>query len=247
MHPHQGFYVVIEGIDGVGKGTVIESIIEYLRSLDKKIYDTEEFEVDQKVSLTFEDVRDMKNDVLITHEPTRAGIGWSIRKELCANNARAYSIAQTAQAFSIDRDILLKRLVLPALKEGLTIIQSRNVCSSLAYQREDAKDQINPLILPEILKLEGNKFALENAPNLLIISVLKDAEETIRRLKVREKQDNVVYDTLDFQSRISNHYQGNEIREIFQSNGTKVEYLDAGISIESSKQQAVDIFKKHYR
>ena len=53
-------------------------------------------------------------DVLLTAEPTHAGIGWAIRNEIIRNNT-PYDAAYAAQAFALDRGVQYRRLILPFL------------------------------------------------------------------------------------------------------------------------------------
>ncbi len=68
-------------------------------------------------------------------------------------------------------------------------------------------------------------------------------DEVMRRLDGREKDDDCEFENLDFQLSIKPLYEGEQLRDIFSSRGTRVAYLDAGISVDSTKRQAVDLYR----
>jgi hypothetical protein len=61
----------------------------------------------------------------------------------------------------------------------------------------------------------------------------------MRRLKEREsiKDDNCIFENLDFQAKLKPFFEDEWLKEIFESRGTKVEYLDAGISKKETRKQ----------
>ena len=69
-----------------------------------------------------------------------------------------------AQAYSLDRLILYKKIILPALADEKCVIQDRGVSTSLCYQTLSGQ-----LKLDYLSSLPGNAVALASAPNHLII------------------------------------------------------------------------------
>ena len=63
------------------------------------------------------------------------------------------------------------------------------------------------------------------------------------RLEKRSKSDNSQYENVDFQIKLKPHYEGKVLRDIFEGAGTAVRYIDAGISVESTREQAVKIYQ----
>ena len=238
MHKYKGKLIVIDGLDGIGKGVVEQAIAELL-SNKGKIFDLIPYwkEKDQHPHYSM-----LKNyDNLLSAEPTYTGKGKEIREKLIVKGSTATPL-ETAQAYSDDRLILYDKIILPALKDGKTIIQGRSVSTSLVYQRVQSNELIT---LNSLMNdFEGNKFALENAPDLLIIPTIFNVEEVIKRLQGRKntKDDNCKFENLDFQLKIKPYYENQELKEIFESRGTKVEYLDAGISLQATKEQAVQLY-----
>ncbi len=69
----------------------------------------------------------------------------------------------------------------------------------------------------------------------------------MRRLKEREKKDNCTFEKIEFQLKLKEHYESNWFKEIFERKNTRIIYIDSGISLESSKQQARDFYKQYLR
>ncbi len=258
VHKFKGTFTIIDGLDGVGKGTVQKAIQDYLIKKKLKIFDLHNFwkihhdhpeflnkNISEKPNPLFIDLN--KYDIIISSEPTYIGIGKAIRNEIIGNNSRQYSAHMTARLYAADRAILYKRVILPALKAGKHVIQSRSVSTSIVYQPMQELEPHEPkLTISQTVKIDGNNFALNHAPNLLIIPTITDTTQLLKRLNSRDKKDNCQFETISFQEKIKPLYESKQLRQIFESRGTKVTYLDAGISIEESKKQAVNIFKKTF-
>lgn len=255
MENKKGKFIVIDGLDGIGKGTGINAIIDFLSSSGKKVLDLDKYWREMHFHPDFENktVQGKENpyfvnlddyDVIRSSEPTFTGIGKTIRDEVINKLGRKYSAYFTASCYSGDRLVLYKRVILPALSKGKIVIQSRSVSSSIVYQFLQSKIQKeNVLSVEEIINLEGNKFVLDNPPDLLIIPTIKNVEELMERLKNRlEKDDNCGFENLEFQLQLKPLYESEEFKNIFTLRGTKVEYIDAGISPEETGRQAVNAF-----
>lgn len=251
-HTFSGTFTVVDGLDGVGKGVILEGIVAEFEKKGARVFSLDHYwrsnryhpDFDKKCKteayLSLEDF-----DVLLSSEPTYTQVGLAIREEVIANNERQYSAKQTAELYAVDRLILHKRVLLPALAAGKHVLQSRSVSTSLVYQpSQNLSPGERAISIKEILRLEGNRFCLDNGPNLLLIPTIADVEESMRRLVQREKKDDAKFENLEFQLKIKPLYESTLLRWIFEGKGTKVCYLDAGISIEETKRQAVAIYKE---
>ena len=191
----------------------------------------------------------MTYDTLITAEPTYAGIGHVIRNEIISVSDRKYSFETQIEAYALDRLISMVRVVIPALKNGLRVIQSRNVASTLVYQTikaEEAGHKNIEEIHKKILSYNGNKVALEWAPDLLIIPIIKSIPDLMHRIEERkknQKDDKAIFDNSIFLRKANALYGSPWLKKLFIQQGTTVRYLDAGISPESTRQQAISIYK----
>ncbi|MBT3323517.1 thymidylate kinase [archaeon] len=255
-HDFPGKLVIVDGLDGIGKGVVMDSIVEYLRAKGMRVFDINEYWQENHEHPEFEHsfIGDKTNphyiplssfDVVVSSEPTYVGIGRAIRSEIISKNNRKYSPLFTAEMYAADRLLWYQRGILPMLKAGKIIIQSRGVITSLVYQSMQAKDTDQYLPMDHIAALHGNKLTLDFAPDLIIIPTIEDVGEIIKRLEGREKDDNAIFESLRFQEMIKPSYESTELRTFFEKHGTKVEYLDAGISIEETIRQAVGLYHKN--
>jgi len=98
-------FIVIEGIDGSGKGTQAGLLVERLKELRK--------------------------DAVLTREPTKGSIGKLIREHMSNPFLDDKSLALL---FAADRIEHVEKEVIPNLEAGKIVISDRYVYSSIAYQ-----------------------------------------------------------------------------------------------------------------
>ena len=253
---YSGKLIVVDGLDGIGKGVGLDAIVERLREQGIRVLDLHDFWKNHNHHPDFQNPLngDAANplfvdpdsfDVIYSSEPTYVGVGKMIRTETTAHSGRDYDVATIANMFSIDREILYKRVHLPALKKGKTILQSRCVSTSIAYQTLQAQDEKSEIGLDHILNLKGNSFALENAPHLLIIPTITNPEELAERLAGRDKDDNSIFENVKFQMAVKAQYESAWFRKLFEDRGTQIEFYDAGVSVEHSQNEALRIFSSY--
>ena len=237
----KGLFVIIDGLDGIGKGVCLDALKEEASDMGWKIFDVNEYWVKENNIPSFEEIGDV--DLLITSEPTYQGIGKHIREKLICKDGMSFSTSVLAQAYSLDRQILYEKLIIPAIEKGINIFQSRSVTTSIVYQKLTGKeDGVN---MDFILNLEGNKLALENAPDYLIIPMIKNVEEVMNRLENRAKEDNCKFENLEFQLKAKEEYESGNFKKIFEGRGTKLEYIDVGRTVEDSKSETKEFFRKN--
>lgn len=231
----KGKFVMIDGLDGSGKGVAIDSLKEYSLSKGMKVLDLREYWKKQE---GFPDISEY--DVIVSAEPTFTNIGKKIRQEMIKNGSN-YNAKEIAKAYSDDRYELYKKIILPAIESGKNVFQERGVITSLAYQPL----MENSYTIDEIIELEGNRFCLEHAPDLLVITVV-NPEVVIERLSKREKQDNAMFEELEFQKRLEKVYESKWIKELFESKGSKVVYLDTNPpkTVNDTKEKIIESFKE---
>lgn len=231
---------MIDGLDGSGKGTAVTALKDYFESNDKKVFDLREYWKENDNIPEIEEV--MEYDVICSAEPTFSGVGKVIREEIVRSNDRKYSGMSTAQAFSLDREILYKKLLLPAKKAGKIILQERGITTSLVYQ----PIQNEKMQLKEILGLPGNQLAVKNSPDILII-VKADPETVMERLGSREKDDQAIFENLVFQRKVQARFQSDWIKKLFAHYGSKIVYLDTNppTTVEETKEKVIRIWNEH--
>ncbi len=207
-------HIVVESIDGAGKGTVIPIILDEIAKIGR--------------------------EVLSIAEPTNQGIGKFIREEIifAHPDGHRYSGLVTAQMFAIDREVLYTQKILPwkqAHPDGI-IIQDRGVLSSLAYQPLQ-----DPEVTTEwLLGLHGNQIELTNAPDALFILQIDPAEAERRLAGRADKQDNCVFEKRDFQEQLAARYLDPAIQAPYQNAGTKIVVIDAS----GTREEVADKIKK---
>ncbi len=103
---YSGLFIVVEGIDGTGKSTLVSNLY---RNLSKKGI-----------------------DVLVTFEPTRGKWGSKLRQSF-TGSARM-TAEEELSLFLKDRKEHLKDTVLPALKAGRVVLCDRYYFTTMAYQ-----------------------------------------------------------------------------------------------------------------
>lgn len=223
-----GRFIMIDGIAGSGKSTVLRAVQSWAESCNHKIFrlsDWEDVEPPQ-----FEKIPDY--DVYFTYEPTRTWIGRAIRYELSRDDV-PYGGEELAHAFALDRQIMYGRLIIPAIKAGKTIIQDRGVSTSIVYQ------PIMPNSIPfeTIINLPGNKLALKFAPNALILTKLSSEEAAVRIAK-RDDDSKGVFGQLEFLKKLEQRFEEPWLKKLFESHGTHIYTLDMTGTIEETSTRA---------
>lgn len=225
-------FVIVDGIDGSGKGTIVNALAESRRAQGARVFDLREF---AKKEHRLPDSAELEGfEVIISAEPTHAWIGAAIREEIIRTNDRDYSAIRTGEAYALDRFILYRRILLPARARGVDIIQERSVTSSLAYQTIQAE----PLAVETIAALEGNEFCLKNPPDLCII-VSTEPTRAMRRLQLRTaKQDDAIFERLPILERLHTQYHSDTFRRALETYGWRLSYLDANGAVEDAVAEA---------
>jgi len=234
-----GFFLMIDGPDGSGKGTGIDAIRAHCESKGKKVFDLREYWKENNMIPEASELAEY--DIVISSEPTHYGIGKVIREEIIAKGERRYSGMTTAHAFSLDREILYKKLIIPLLKAGKHVMQERGVITSIVYQPV----QLEKISLRDIINLPGNRLCLKNSPSLLIITKA-EPETVMKRLKFREKQDNAIFEQLLFQRKIATRYESEWLKKLFENQGSRVIYLDTNEprTKEDTQRKSVEIWEE---
>jgi len=240
----KGKFIVIDGLDGVGKGVLESELIGFYEDSGRRVFDSISWCKAHPGERP--DVSLLNGyDAVLTAEPTYSGLGLDIRRTLIANkNKGKYLSGTLLRSYGLDREIQMKGLVVPAVERGFDDIQSRSLITSLCYQTLNAEDEgRDPVkVRQEILDNPGNVYQLKHAPDLMIIPTIGNIDELIRRLGVRDKKDDAIFEKKEFLERAKGQYESGWVREILEGVGCSVAYLDAGISIESSRRQVRELY-----
>lgn len=250
-----GTFTIVDGIDGCGKGTIVNALADALHKKGMRVLDLPRFwrkfsSLPEWTNAPFgerEDIPFSRFDVIVSEEPTQGWIGAAIREEVIKKNERTYSAHATAELYALDRLLLYRRVLLPALEKGKHVLQSRSVLSSLVYQPlQELVAGEQPLHSEDILHMEGNRFALQHAPDLLIIPTLSNVDTALERLGKRDKKDDSIFEKREFLLRIKSKYESEDVRQLFESYGTTVCYLDTSTSVEKTKEDALTLYKERF-
>jgi thymidylate kinase len=225
---------MIDGIDGSGKSTVINAWKEYLTAQSNAIFDLKGY---WQANHEYPPLSELRSyDFIFSCEPTYAGVGKVIREELI-KNGNNYPPQAIAEAYSLDRLVLYKKILIPLLEDKKFIIEDRGVSTSLAYQKTQG------LEYDFLTELPGNKLALENRPDHLVLMKIS-AEAALNRLRSRlEKDDNAVFEKSEFLKKSTEIYQSAEYQKLFTDRGSLIDYLNAEVEIDIMKQEAVNLLK----
>lgn len=226
MRQDQGHLIVLDAIDGAGKSTAMNAVVEHLKRQGKKIFNLVEW---TKQHHTFPEVTEpelAEADVLISAEPTYTWVGAAVREELMRqHDNRVNDGFITSEGYSLDRYILFKRIILPFLqgKPDRWVIQDRGVITTLVYQPiQDAR-----VTLEWLTSLSGNKLELANPPDKIVLLRIMPEQAMERLAKRTDKQDNDIYSSPSFQERVAAGYRDENILSLFRNVGTTVVEVDA--------------------
>jgi len=225
---------MLDGIDGSGKGTITEAWKNFLLSKNKTIFDLKKYWQENN---KYPEIDKIKNyDFIFSCEPTYTGIGKVIREELIKNGTNYPEITVT-QSFSLDRIVYYKKIVLPLLKLNKNIIQDRGVATSLAYH--PIHDPISTI--QSVAELPGNRPAMDNLPDHLILMDIKANEAQARLGGRTDKQDNAVFEKNKLQEKINKNYHSEEFKNIFKKQSTQIHWLNGSQKIDIMKQEGINL------
>ncbi|KKP27107.1 MAG: putative thymidylate kinase [Parcubacteria group bacterium GW2011_GWA2_31_28] len=101
-------FIVLDGLDGSGKGEMVNSLASYLESKGHK--------------------------VLKTTEPTNSEYGRKAKEISLKEDDPMKSAEECLKLYTQDREEHLKNEIIPALEQGITVISDRYYYSTIAYQ-----------------------------------------------------------------------------------------------------------------
>ncbi len=200
----KGLFITIEGGDGVGKGTQVKFIQEYLLS--------------QGI------------DYISLREPGGSRIGEAIRKILLDKD----NLNMTAEAelllFNAGRAQLVEELVKPTIAKGTWVISDRFYDSSIAYQvggRGLNEEQAREIIEFACQGLEPDVTIYLDLP---VDEAIKRREQ--RELETKTSEDRMELESANFARRVRDKYleiAAKEARVITVDAGASIEEVSAKI------------------
>lgn len=229
-------FIFLDGPEGSGKSTIIDYWKSWFEQNGKKVFDLKTYWKTYDKQPPEEEV--LKSDVIFSAEMSYTGIGKVLREELIRKGTD-YPTLAIAEAYALDRMILYKKYFIPALAMGKIIITDRAVSTSLAYQTIGNSE----ITYQTIKNLPGNTIALSHPPTDLILFQI-DPEKGLDRLKKRsEKNDNAIFEHLEFQKKAYENFMSKEYQAIFTELGTKIHYLPADGELDTIKATSLSLLK----
>jgi len=247
--------LVYDAIDGAGKGAIGEAFKELASAKGRRIFDCVDYwKIENRIP-TWADVKTIVPDcnMVMTAEPTYAGMGKIIREEIIRKgHPRPYSALSTAFAYSLDREILFKTLLTDALNEGALVGSDRGRVTSEHYQplqAEQFEGYNREYFLGVVRGLPGNQHSFKHVPGLLIIPQVDAAVAQARLAARTEKNDNVRFEVASFQEELAKIYAGHRITKAYERRGTQVVDLlmNKCPTRDDSKREATSILETYLR
>lgn len=136
---YPGKFIVLEGLDGSGKSTQADLLVDFLRqNLNQKAH--------------------------YTSEPTPNIIGGLIRSQIAGDWKTSNECLQLL--FSADRLYHLEKEILPLLEQGITVVCDRYFFSTIAYGADTTENAEWLLKVNEKVVLPDAVFLLRVAPRI---------------------------------------------------------------------------------
>jgi dTMP kinase len=237
----KGRFIVFEGINGCGKGIIVDEFGKYFEEKGLKVFD---FRAYNKEHHDFPQPSTLKDyDVILSAEPTHAWVGEAIRKELFYLNNRDYSPEEMLAAYALDRDILYRRIIVPMRKMGKLIIQERTISSTVTIQGLSK----NGITLDAIANHACHLYVMKNLPDTICVLDVS-AEKAAKWLGKRDKKDMDVFEKLEKQKLTQKNFMSKEFQNFFEKRNTNVVYLknDSTLDnlVKTSREMAKNLLDK---
>lgn len=216
----EGLFIVIEGVDGIGKTTLARRVAATLRQRELP--------------------------VLLTQEPSKGPVGALIRQILSGrlvvpgiHGSHEPSWATMGALFAADRLDHLDATIIPNLSEGVNVVCDRYDYSSVAFQALSAGGDDDGAAAVGWLK-ELNRYA--RRPDLTLVL---DAPADVARRRRDERVEQVaLYEEDAFQERLTEFYKS--IDSHFPED--RIVHVDAQgdeVAVAQRLVQVVDDFRHH--
>ena len=238
----QGTIIHVDGIDGSGKSTLLNAARAWVDARGLRAFDVAAWSQETHRPPTIDEIGDA--DVLFTCEPTHSWIGRAIRDELIRTGS-AYTAQFIAHAYAHDRAVQIQRIIRPflAARPGRFVFQDRGFVSSLAYQtvQSERNNDPEPITVPWLLALDGNRIATETAPDVFVFLDL-DPTIAMERLAGRtDKQDDAIFEHRDFQTALAARYRDPRVTNALLERGTRIHTINGASTREDVARQMTEI------
>ena len=196
----QGLFITFEGPDGSGKTTVSTAVTKRLINEGYR--------------------------VLYTREPGGSRIAEQIRNIILDPQNTEMDARTEALLYAASRRQHLTDIVLPALKDGITVISDRFVDSSLAYQGVGREIGIEAV-------MDINRFAVEGHMPQTTIYLDIDPDTGLKRIADRKFLDRLDQEAASFHHKVYKGYQ--EVTRMYRD---RMIFIDASRTPEEVIEEA---------
>ncbi|MBN1331351.1 hypothetical protein JW978_00495 [Candidatus Dojkabacteria bacterium] len=233
--PVRGKFIVFEGLNGCGKGVAVNYAKEYFNK--NEVYDLRDH---MRKYNNLPEASDLKKyKVILSAEPTHSWVGAAIRQEMFYDNGRDYTGENMLSAYSLDRLILYKRVLVPFRELGGIVIQERTISTTLIQQ---PVQEHKPVDIDTIINHPNHEYILKNLPDEIIIYRV-DPKKVGEWLFVREEQENDIFEKLKMQKKFQKRWESTWFKEFFEKRGTKISYIDNFGSLNEFEQTVEELYK----
>lgn len=226
-------FIVVDGIAGSGKSTILKEVRKWAEEQNHSVFDLAQWSKENHNPPDYEDLKE--HDIFFTFEPTRSWIGSAIRFEMSRDDT-PYGAEELAHAFSLDRQIMYRRLIIPALKANKIIIQDRSVSTSIVYQ----PIMHETITREQVMELPGNQLALCHVPHALILTKLHP-EIAAERIRQRSQESKGVFADIELLRKVQAGFESTWFKELYEQNGTEIHSLDTSDSLETTIKKAREL------
>lgn len=231
-------FVMIDGVDGSGKTTILRCWRAMFEARDEKIFDAIAFEKRTGRIPQLVDAGDAA--VIISGEPTYAGLGKQLRDTMLRPSA-PFTAQQITEAFANQREELYRALIIPALERGVHVVQDRGISTSLAYQPTMSTDVTEAFVV----SLLGNQLALQHPPHYLVLCDVPP-ETALARLSDRsEKQDDSIFEKRDYLMRLVERFRAPSWKTFLEERDTRIVTFNAdqplALALRDAQRLLVDL------
>jgi len=218
-------YHVNDCLDGGGKDSMKEGVYkQWAKDNNLLCKDVVEFVKEHHRIPSWDELKSKEAPykVLLVGEPTHGEVGNIVRGDILADKSgERYGTLTTAHAYALDRQILLERLIIPALKEGVVVISGRSVTTSEVYQPIQGEDEgFDPEVILGIVRgLPGNQLAHRVTPGLILLPQL-DVYTAQSRMADRDK-DRFEKSVL-FQEKVARGFGTERVWDSYRRRGSRI-------------------------
>ena len=213
-----GKFIVFEGIDGSGKGTIIKMFENYLLESGAA-----------------------KSDILVTAEPTDGKYGRELRSMLSRCKNPKENALLFLELYVKDRREHIKNTILPALSQGKIVLCDRYKYSTIAYQAAQGIPNEKLIEIHNKMPVPDIALIFDISPEIAISRIEsaheRNGKDVFEKQKFLEKvRANFLRMPVFFpKENIAIIDVSNEVGNVFEV--VKSELVEAGIFNEKSKSE----------